>query len=184
MPTGPRVTGSQARRLAAFLTSHATRERETLDGYRRLARELPSPAFRYLARLILSDEERHHEIFADLGQTVFAFDDLRAPGMPIPRLAATASDADRRATLDQLEAFAARERDEARDLAALAAGLEPGEEQELWALLVELLREDTERHLRLLQYMQDELHRQLGDSTTPGPGETASRDTPLPEAGG
>jgi hypothetical protein len=48
-----------ARQLAEFLRAHAAREDELLGEYQRLCVELPSPALRYLARLIHSDEERH-----------------------------------------------------------------------------------------------------------------------------
>ncbi len=172
-------------RLVDFVTSHAERERETLAGYRRLARELPSPAFRYLARLIVADEERHHEILADLGQTVFAFDDLRAPGMPLPPATTVARDADRQAVLAKLDAFAEAERQEREDLERLGSELPPGPERALWSLLVQLMHEDTERHLRLLGFMRD----QLADHPPDGPGRPArgrggtSSGTTVPDRG-
>lgn len=176
-PSAP--SGPEDHRLATFLARHAAREGEALAGYRRLARELPSPAFRYLARLILADEERHHEIFGDLGQTVFAFDDLRAPGMPIPHVTGVDRATDREEALARIDEFAAWERQEGEDLRRLADELEPASESTLWSLLVDLMREDTQRHLRLLAFMRERLgatspteHPPPEGSTRPGPERT------------
>ena len=149
--------GSAARALVDFLTSHESREKETLAGYRRLAETLPTPDLRYVARLILLDEEHHHRLFGDLGQTVFAFDDLAARGMPVPPISGEADPAVRQNTEESLESFIALEEQERADLERLAAGLEPSRDTTLWSLLVRIMREDTERHLQLLRFMRARL---------------------------
>lgn len=148
---------SATRALIDFLTSHESREEETLAGYRQLAEMLPTADLRYVARLILFDEERHHQLFEDLGETVFAFDNLAARGMPVPPISGEAAPAVRQETLRNLELFITLEEQERADLERLAAGLESSRDTTLWPLLVRIMAEDTERHLELLAFMRRRL---------------------------
>ena len=147
-------TRHAARRLAAFLRAHAAREDEVLGEYQALSTELPTPAMRYLARLILADEQRHQMIFGDLAETVSATDDLKARGMPILESTPITDAVVRRPTLDSLEQLIARENEERSELATLIGTLAPSEASELWTVLLELVAQDTEQHLSLLQFMR------------------------------
>jgi hypothetical protein len=92
-------------------------------------------------------------IFGDLAETVFATDDLKASGMPIldgPRIADPIL---RQRTLDTLQHFIEREEKEHADLEALIAMLGPNGRSDLWSVLIEFIAQDTERHLRLLEFM-------------------------------
>jgi rubrerythrin len=146
-----------AQDLVDFLTSHESRERETLADYRNLAETLPTPDLRYVARLILSDEERHHQIFEDLGQTVFAFDNLEARGMPIPPVCGIADAQVRQRTLERLDRSIEQEEQERADLNRLDNALFPSRSRTLWPELVKIMREDTERHIHLLRFMRARL---------------------------
>jgi len=42
-------------------------------------------------------------------------------------------------------------------MAALRSTLEPGGEAELWAVLLDLIAQDTHRHLSWLHYMRDRM---------------------------
>lgn len=148
---------SATRALIDFLTSHESREEETLAGYRQLAETLPTADLRYVARLILFDEERHHQLFEDLGETVFAFENLAARGMPVPPISGEAAPAVRQETLRDLELFITLEEQERADLERLAAGLESSRDTTLWPLLVKIMAEDTERHLELLAFIRGRL---------------------------
>ena len=157
MTKRPPPSTSAARALVAFLTSHEAREEETLAGYRLLAESLPTAGLRYVARLILSDEQRHHQFFGDLSETVLAFEDLAARGMPIPPIHGEADPAARQSALHSLEQFITREEQERTDLERLAADLEASQGTTLWPLIVQIMQEDTERHIRLLEFMRAEL---------------------------
>ncbi len=146
-----------ARRLAEFLRAHAAREDELLDEYQALSAELPTPAMRYLARLILADEQRHQMIFGDLAETVWATDDLKARGMPILDNIRVTDEVVRQHTLQTLDHFIVREDEERSELAALIGALAPSEASELWTVLLELLAQDTQRHLSLLEFMRDRM---------------------------
>ena len=43
--------------------AHEAKEEKSLEQYKKLAREMPSPATRFILHLIISDEEKHHAVF-------------------------------------------------------------------------------------------------------------------------
>ncbi|MGA2305489.1 MAG: hypothetical protein ABSH29_14970, partial [Acidimicrobiales bacterium] len=139
------------------LRAHAAREDELLGDYQALCEELPTPSMRYLARLILADEQRHQMIFGDLAETVFATDDLKARGMPILQGGHVSDNAVRQRTVTMLETLITREDDERLELAALRSTLEPSKESELWNVLLALVAHDTERHISWLEFMRDRM---------------------------
>ncbi|MGA2305919.1 MAG: hypothetical protein ABSH29_17320 [Acidimicrobiales bacterium] len=148
---------SAAQQLSKYLRAHAAREDELLGDYQALCEELPAPSMRYLARLILADEQRHQMIFGDLAETVFATDDLKARGMPILQGSHVSDQMVRQRTVAMLETLITREDDERLELAALSSTLEPTEESELWNVLLALVAHDTERHISWLEFMRDRM---------------------------
>lgn len=146
-----------AQQLSTFLRAHAAREDELVGEYETLCAELPAPAMRYLARLILADEQRHQMILGDLAETVFATDDLKARGMPILQGIHVTDHIVRQRTLDMFEHLITRENEERLELAALNGTLDRSEESELWIVLLDLITQDTERHLTWLEYMRDRM---------------------------
>jgi hypothetical protein len=148
---------SAAQQLSKYLRAHATTENELLGDYQALCEELPAPSMRYLARLILADEQRHQMIFGDLAETVFATDDLKASGMPILQGVHVTDEVVRQRTLDTLERLIAWEGKERLELMALRGSLAPDEESGLWNLLLGLAAQDTERHISWLEFMRDQM---------------------------
>jgi hypothetical protein len=146
-----------AQQLSKYLRAHAAKEDELLSDYQALCEELPAPSMRYLARLILDDEQRHQMIFGDLAETVFATDDLKARGMPILQGSHVSDDAVRQRTVTMLETLITREDDERLELAALRSTLAPSKESELWNVLLALVAHDTERHISWLEFMRDRM---------------------------
>jgi hypothetical protein len=146
-----------AHQLSTYLRAHAAREDELFGDYQTLCAELPAPAMRYLARLILADEERHQMILGDLAETVFATDDLKARGMPILQGIHVSDDIVRQRTLDMLGRLITREDDERVELAALSTTLDKDEESEFWIVLLDLIEQDTARHLTWLEFIRDRM---------------------------
>ena len=69
------------------VSAHGQVEGEILDEYTTLADdETISPAFSYLARIVLEDEERHHRIFEELAETMRQMGTNRDATPPIPSL--------------------------------------------------------------------------------------------------
>ena len=146
-----------AQQLSKYLRAHAAREDDLVGDYQALCQELPAPAMRYLARLILADEQRHQMIFGDLDETVFATNHLKASGMPILQGVHVTEGLVRQRILDTFKHLIAREDDERLELASLRSTLEPGEESDFWNLLLALVAQDTERHISWLEFMRDRM---------------------------
>jgi len=139
------------------LARHVRTEGDIIDDYRRLAAETSSEAFRYLARLIVEDEERHHRFFAELTETVQAFSQLQTEGQPVPFL--TSGGADGEELGARTEHFLRVERDDLKELGVLSKQLRPVRDTTLWGLLVELMEMDTRRHIRILEFIRDHVAR-------------------------
>lgn len=152
---GHRATAAQ--QLSKYLRAHAAREDELRLNYEALSEALPSPSLRYVARLILEDEQRHQVIFGDLAETVFATDELKARGMPILQGSHEIDPMARQRAVAMLETLMTREDDERLELAALSSALVPSEESELWNLLLGLVAQDTRRHISWLAFMRDRM---------------------------
>jgi hypothetical protein len=152
---GHRATAAQ--QLSTYLRAHAAREDELRLNYEALSEALPSPSLRYVARLILEDEQRHQVIFGDLAETVFATDELKARGMPILQGSHEIDPMARQRAVAMLETLMTREDDERLELAALSSALVPSEESELWNLLLGLVAQDTRRHISWLAFMRDRM---------------------------
>jgi rubrerythrin len=140
--------------LYDHVSGHVVEEGAILDEYQRLAAdESSSPAFRYLARLILDDERRHHAMFNDLAEAIKQMGELRAEDVPIPSLQGLRADRDRiLATTDRM---LKAERDDAKKLNTLAKKLKDVRETTLWALLVELMQDDTDKHIKILKFIRE-----------------------------
>jgi bacterioferritin (cytochrome b1) len=139
--------------LYDHLTAHARDEQEILDGYRQLA-EGASPAFfAYLARMILNDEERHHQLLGDLAETVRAFAEFRYDEEPIPGVPFKVAGGQE--IIDATERYLKVERDDLHVLRELAKKVESVKDTTMWDLMIRLLEMDTEKHIAILEFVRD-----------------------------
>jgi hypothetical protein len=136
------------------VSSHGEVEGEILDEYQRLVddEELP-PAFAYLARIILEDEVRHHRMFDDLAEDIRQMVEHSGDGSPIPSLRGFHTDRFhiQRLTGQLLEV----ERADERELKDLAKRLKEFDKVSLWGLLIDLMLDDTRKHIKILKFIQD-----------------------------
>jgi len=140
--------------LYDYVCSHGAREGAMLAEYQQIAEdETTSPAFRYLAQMILADERRHHALFDDLATTIRQTAEFRDEGMPIPSLAGLRRDRDRIA--DITERLLKSERDDSRTLDDLRKKLKDVRDTTLWDLLVEIMQHDTDKHIKILRFVRD-----------------------------
>lgn len=136
------------------VSSHGQVEGEILDEYERLANDDDmSPAFRYLARMILDDEVRHHRIFDDLAATMRAMREHTDGERPIPEL--TGFHADRFRITRVTEDLLRIERDDLRELKRFSKELKEVRNVNLWSFLIELMIDDTKKHIKILEYIRD-----------------------------
>jgi rubrerythrin len=76
--------------LFDVIVAHERDEAEVISAYEVFAEEAPSDAVRYLVRLILDDEKRHHRVLSELANTIRADATFEERGARIPYLTCTA----------------------------------------------------------------------------------------------
>jgi len=138
--------------LYDHVSTHGKNEGEVLDAYARLAESTDSPAFAYLARLILDDERRHHQMLDDLAETIRMSAELTDQPSPIPDLALFKADRER--ILAETERFLALEKDDNKQLERLAKDLKDVRNTTLWQLVVRLMQDDNAKHQRILEFIR------------------------------
>jgi hypothetical protein len=136
------------------VANHGQVEGEILDEYQRLAddEEIP-PAFAYLAGIILEDEVRHHRIFEDLAENMRQMFERSDDRSAIPSLRGFHTN---RVGIQRLtEQLLEVERGDERELKDLAKRLRDFDKVTLWGLLIELMLDDTRKHIKILEFIQD-----------------------------
>lgn len=130
--------------------AHVREESSFLATYEEAVARSTDDAFRFLLRVILDDERRHHELFDEMSRAALGEGEtVPAPPAPDPETART--------LLEPTERFLAAERDDQAKLRALRKDLAPAARDTLWPLLVELMEIDTQKHVRILEYLRDRL---------------------------
>jgi len=136
------------------VSSHGRVEGDILAEYEQLANdEAMSPAFRYLARMILDDETRHHRIFDDLATTLGVLRDHSGEAPPIPSL--TGFHADRVRIAAVTDHLLRIEREDLRELKEFSKELKELRNITLWGFLIELMIDDTKKHIKILEFIRD-----------------------------
>ena len=136
------------------VTDHVASESEFIAAYRELAEAPATPdAVRYLIRLVLEDEERHHRVLHEIAT---ALGDRQNGPDAVPNLSHEPPD---RVLEEVTGRFLAAERADHKQLRALRKELRPFRDTSLWALLVELMEHDTVKHIRLLTFIRDNIAR-------------------------
>jgi rubrerythrin len=155
-----RITGASAWEQEVYdhVTAHTDREEDTVQAYEELVGTTDSPAFAYLARLILDDERRHHQLLDDLAQTIRTSAELVGEPGPIPDLALFGADRER--ILAETERFLAWEKEDNKELERLAKDLKVVRDTTVWQLVVRLMQDDNEKHRRILEFIRDRAREQ------------------------
>ena len=135
------------------IIEHVDGELGILEEYERLAEETDSPAFAYLARLILDDERRHHKLLNELAETIRTSATLSGEPTPIPDLGFF--HADREKILAQTERFLAAEEEDNRHLQRVAKELHDVRNTTVWQLIIHLMQHDNEKHRFILRFIRD-----------------------------
>ena len=150
-----RIAGASVweQELYDHVTAHGKNEGEVLQGYADLAETTDSPAFAYLARLILDDERRHHQVLDELAETIRTTAELSGEPTPIPDLPLLTADRER--ILTMTERFLALENEDNKALDRLAKELKDVRNTTLWELVVRLMQDDNAKHRRILEFIRD-----------------------------
>jgi rubrerythrin len=147
--------GSPFEQLVDAIETHVVQEAASLAAYRQLADTASDAVVAMLMRLVLEDEERHHElmkrIVADLRDGLYWTQSVEAlPDATIPR------GVDSARALAAVHEFIREERDGVRqlqDLAHKSARINEG----LDSLLLEMMAMDSQKHERILRFIERRL---------------------------
>lgn len=141
------------RQLVDVLARHGKEEGQMLATYARFASSAPSTTARYLVSLVLDDERRHHRLLGEIANAIgWSFEADRAG--PLPHLEVGRRESNE-ALLAETRALLREEERDKRELRKLRRKLEPYADTTVWALLVDLMIHDTEKHARILRFILD-----------------------------
>ncbi len=152
-PSGPDYT-AQAE-LIEMLRSHGQREGAALASYQRLAEQSDDEGLRYLVRLILEDETRHHHQIADmLNDELHPFRWYEDSPQTVPTIKVR----DDPALRDETDRLLAFEKEDMKELRRLRKELRWSHGNPhgdpLLPLLVDLMLHDTAKHIDILQFIR------------------------------
>jgi hypothetical protein len=136
--------------LIEMLSSHGQREGTALASYLRFAEQCDDEGLRYLVRLIMEDETRHHHQIAEMLNSVESF--VREveiqPSVPGTNVR---NDSTLRHETERLLAF---EKEDAKELRALQNELRHSHGNPLLPLLADLMLHDTAKHIAILSFIR------------------------------
>ena len=151
-PTTPHGASVWERQMFDHLTDHTRREGAMLSEYAAIAEATESKALSYVINLLLEDERRHHRYFNELASSLKSESELSGEDPVVPRLDLDRVDrAELRETTDRL---LEHERSDAKELERLRKELHDVKDTTLWALLVDIMVRDTEKHIAILRFVQ------------------------------
>jgi hypothetical protein len=140
--------------ILGMLRDHGAREGALLEAYQRVLEESStSEGVRYLVRLILDDERRHHQVFGEMANALETFVEEVSVEPKVPALAPRRDPA----LLDVTRRLLALERDDAKELRRLRKCLRGAPKSMLHPLLVELMCHDTAKHIAILEHIVSRL---------------------------
>jgi rubrerythrin len=141
-----------SQRLIDYLTAHLDSEREVLRSYAELAEKAEEGHVRYLVELILADEVRHHQLFGEMINALRAEMDQRdiSPRLPDFRPGRASPE-----LLAETRRLLELEKRDSQELSRLKRQLTKVDDTEWWAVLVEVMRLDTKKHVRLLELIEE-----------------------------
>lgn len=147
----PRGASVWERELFDHLVGHAQREIEILEKYVAAAADTGSEALAYMIALLVEDERRHHNQMKALALSLKGEAEFSTENPAVPRLDLKTSETEkvRKLTRTLIE----NEKKDAAALKNLRRQLDDVADTTLWALIVDTMRIDTEKHLAILKFI-------------------------------
>ena len=128
-----------------------------LEEYVATAEGTDSKALSYLINLLVEDERRHHRYFNELASSLKSEAELGGVDPVIPRL--DLDQVDRAELLEATNLLLEHEKADAVELKRLRKELRDMEDTTLWALLVDIMMRDTDKHIAILRFVTDHAKR-------------------------
>ena len=135
--------------LVEMLARHGKEEGALLSRYQRFADEASAPENRYLVRLIIDDERRHHGLLVEMANAIAwgLIDESADPVLPD----LTHGDAGNEALAEETQLLILAEKHDHVELKRLRKRLRSFRNVSLWTLVADLMLLDTEKHIRILE---------------------------------
>src|SRR5579862_2618278 len=143
--------------LYRHLSTHIASEIDLLTAYKQAADESNSPAFQYLANLIIEDEKRHHRLFEELANALRSDVEMRPIEPAVPDMAGFGDMPQK--VVELTNSLLAREEEDAAELRMLSRQLRDVRDTTLWQLLVKIMELDTEKHAEILRFVRKHARR-------------------------
>lgn len=144
------------RAIVMKLQRHGQEEGALLSRYRRFAEESASPAVRYLVRMIIDDEQRHHRQLAEFANAIAWGWSGNSPVTATPETVGAGDARDPALAAETKELIAVERRDQ-REIRRLQKDLGDYEKTTLWTLLTQLMLRDSDKHEHILRFIVREL---------------------------
>lgn len=146
---------SEFERLLDQFSAHEVHEQKFVEQYREIVDQIESPLVRFLLRLILSDEEKHHDLVRTISAGLRKDLEWLKGGADLPKLGKISQETKEdllKLTADFIDA----EKQTIADYQALLKRSE-GYRKGLLALLIRTILHDSEKHLLILEYIEGRL---------------------------
>ena len=145
------VVGEVEAAVVALLRAHAAHEGELIGTYAALVDSCEDNGVRYLLRMLLDDEERHHVQFDSMLDSLEAFGEGRRPRYPLPVVAPVLDPQ----LVENARQLAELERTDWQQLNELARVMKSSHLPREYELLVELMHHDTAKHIAILRFVSE-----------------------------
>jgi len=141
--------------LMRCFAAHEREEQGFLEGYRDIADQHENPLVRFLLQMIMSDEEKHHEVVHRIATTLDADLIGRRPSAGLPKIGQISAD-EKESLLELTAEFIRTEKEGIKEYKAL---LKPSGNYYggLLVLLIKTIIHDSEKHLMILQFIDKKL---------------------------
>lgn len=142
--------GTWDREVLDHLRLHLRAEDDALSQYEAAVASADRADVRYVARLLLEDELRHHRLLSELVNALLP--GLEPPGAGAVPPLEYQPEGDP-ALFAWAERLLAVERDDLEQLHVLHRKLRPVAHTSLWSLIVDTMLADTQKHIAILQFI-------------------------------
>jgi len=157
LPRSPVGLSVFEQQLYGQLADHVAAEADHVAGYRAMAEDPGTPeSARFLLRLVIDDEERHHRLFRQIALAVGNGIAWRDDPDSVPGLTPWEDHAD---LLGATQRFLDAEHQDRKQLQGMRKELRPMRDTSLWPLLLELMERDTEKHILMLSFIKEHVAR-------------------------
>jgi rubrerythrin len=151
-PNTPTHPPSASERLIRALEAHASAEERDLADCQALAQRSHDPVAKLLIEMIVDDERRHHTLLQSMVRRLQEEVDFVASPSALPVTTPTDEETDDPDLASAVRALIRDEHEGARHLRHIARQ-EPHVYDGLYALLLETIARDSEKHATILQFI-------------------------------